>query len=143
MASENETQSIPPESESENMTNEPASVLTKWSLFQPGSFNVTLYAKDLLECDSTTTMAHNTQANRSFAIIESGPSKNLVSYSFSGEEDSALRTVHEDGIKPSQYQYEVSVEEIIIGDTVQSNIKEHDRIDLRTHSNDIVNISKL
>ena len=78
-----------------------------------------------------------------FAIIESGPLKNLVSYSFSSEEDSTLRTVHEDGMKPSQYQCEVSVEEIIIGDTVQSNIKEHDRIDLSTHSNDIVNISKL
>ena len=67
MASENETQSIPPESESENMTNEPASVLTKFSLFQPGSFNVMSYTKDLLECNSTT-MAHNAQAIKTLQL---------------------------------------------------------------------------
>ena len=124
------------------MTNEPASVLTKWSLFQPGTFNMMSYAKDLLECDSTTTMPHNAQANTSFSIMESVPSRNLVSYSFSSEEDCTLRTVQEDGMKQSQYQCKVSVQQMVIDDTVQSNIKVHDTIDLSSDSNEIVNISK-
>ena len=48
MPSENETQSIAPESQDQDMSNEAALVLTPSSLFQPGTFDVTSYAKDLL-----------------------------------------------------------------------------------------------
>ena len=83
MHKHNETQLIAPESQGKDMSNKAALVLTQLSLFQP---DVTSYAKDLLECDSTTTIK-NALANTNFPIIESTPSRNLVSYSFSSEDD--------------------------------------------------------
>ena len=127
MPSKNETQSIAPKSQCEDISNEAASVLTQSSLFQPGTFDVTSYAKDLLECDSTTTM-QNALVNTSFAIIESAPSRNLVSYLFSSEEESTVTTVQVSHNMCSQYQSEVMPHQILVDDTVETQSIEHQTI---------------
>ena len=145
MPSQNETQSIAPESQGEDMSNEAALVLTQSSLFQPGTFDVTSYTKDLLECDCTTTM-QNALANTSFAIIESAPSRNLVSYSFSSEDDQnrekecMVTTVQVSENIGSQYHSEVIPHEIVIDDTVEAQSIEHKTIDVSS-DNQVVDIS--
>ena len=139
MPSQNETQSIAPESQCEDISNEAASVLTQSSLFQPGTFDVASYAKDLLECNSTTTM-QNALANTSFAIIESAPSRNLVSYLFASEEKSIVTTVQLSHNMGSQYQCEVMLHQILIDDTVEAQSIEHQTIEVSS-DNQVVEIS--
>ena len=132
MPTENETQSIAPESQGEPTSNEAASVLTQSSLFQPAQFDVRSYANDLLECDSTTTM-QNTVANRSFAIIESAPSRNLVSYSFSSEEEE--RTAAPDKVsEPSNNRYHF---EHLMHDIVSNRILQP--LNTESEPNDVCN----
>ena len=139
MPSQNETQPIAPESQCEDISNEAASVLTQSSLFQPGTFDVTLCAKDLLECYSTTTM-QNALANTSFAIIESAPSRNLASYLFSSEEESTVTTVQVSHNMCSQYQSEVMPHKILVDDTVETQSIEHQTIKVSS-DNPVVEIS--
>ena len=138
MPNQNETQSIAPESQCKDISNEAAWVLTQSSLFQPGTFDVTSYAKDLLECDSTTTM-HNALANTSFAIIERAPSRNLVSYSFSSEEEITGTTVKVSDNMVSQCQSEVMPLQILIDDTVEAQSIEHQTIEVSS-DNQVVEI---
>ena len=138
MPSENETQSIAPESQGQDMSNEAASVLTPSSLFQPETFHVTSYAMDLLECDSTTTMK-NALENTSFAITESARSRNLVSHSFSSEEECMVTNVQESENIGSQYHSEVIPHESVIDETVEAQCFEYKTIDLSS-DNQVVEI---
>ena len=82
----------------------------------------------------------NALANTSFAIIESAPSRNLVSYLFSSEEECTVTKVQESKNIGSQYQSEVIPHESVIDETVEAQCFEHKTIDLSS-DNQVVEIS--
>ena len=88
----------------------------------------------------------NALANTSFAIIENAPSRNLVSYSFSSEDDEnreeecTVTAVQESENIGSQYHSEVIPHKIVIDDTVEAHCFEHKTIDMSS-DNQVVELS--